>query len=418
MKAVGIDLGTTNSIIAVVENGIPRAIDMDTGTPILPSVVRYTESGDVIVGSEAKAMAITDPQNTLSSIKRLLGRSKSEVLKDASVGYTLNQAETVLRVETVGGQFTPLEISSEILKSLKATADSALGYGINRAVITVPAYFDDAQRQATRQAARLAGLEVMRLINEPTAAALAYGLEKKNHGCYAIFDLGGGTFDISVLELVEGVFEVRSTGGDTHLGGDDLDFAIARGLLERAGLTYEAISLSDQVKIREAAEAAKRALSENSQAEYALEVGGTRVEGILTRNQFKALVEPILERLRYPCRRALGDADLRADQLDGVVLVGGSTRSPMIRVFVAEIFGHEPICDIDPDLVVAFGAASQAVLLSADSELKLIDVGDVLLLDVTPLSLGLETIGVVVEKVLPRCSQIPASRAQEFTTFK
>ncbi|MGB0647485.1 MAG: Fe-S protein assembly chaperone HscA [Bradymonadia bacterium] len=418
MKAVGIDLGTTNSILAVVENGIPRAIDMGTGTPILPSVVRYTDSGEVIVGSEAKSMAIADPANTLSSVKRLLGRSKAEVLEDASVGYTLNQSESVLRVETAGGEFTPLEISSEILKRLKAAADDALGYTINRAVITVPAYFDDAQRQATRQAARLAGLEVMRLINEPTAAALAYGLEKQNHGCYAIFDLGGGTFDISILELVEGVFEVRSTGGDTHLGGDDIDFAIALGLLERAGLTYESITLSDQVKIRETAEAAKRVLTENSQAEYEVEIGEQTLKGILTRNQFMVLVEPILERLRHPCRRALGDAELRADQLDGVVLVGGSTRSPMVRGFVAEIFGHEPICDIDPDLVVAYGAASQADLLSADSELKLIDGGDVLLLDVTPLSLGLETMGGVVEKVLPRCSQIPASRAQEFTTFK
>jgi molecular chaperone HscA len=418
MKAVGIDLGTTNSIVAVIENGTARAVQTASGSPVLPSVVRYLENGETVVGLAAKDAAVSDPRNTLASIKRLLGRSKAEVLADGAVGYDLAQDDTVLRVETVAGAFTPLEVSSEILKHLKGMADNVLGFGVNRAVITVPAYFDDAQRQATRQAARLAGLEVMRLINEPTAAALAYGLERQSHGCFAIFDLGGGTFDISILELVEGVFEVRSTGGDTHLGGDDFDYTVARYILERGGYAYQNVSLETQVDARRVAEQIKCNLTEHSQAEYTLTVDGDTLTDVLTRQEFLVLVEPILNRLRAPCRQALGDADLRADQLDGVVLVGGSTRSPMVRQFVTDIFGHDPICDIDPDLVVAFGAASQADLLSADSQLRLIDGGDVLLLDVTPLSLGLETMGGVVEKVLPRCSQIPASRAQEFTTFK
>jgi molecular chaperone HscA len=418
MKAVGIDLGTTNSILAVIENGVARAVEMEPGTSILPSVVRYLESGEVVVGQAAKDAAVSDPSNTLASIKRLLGQSKTEVLADGAVGYQLAQDDTVLRIETAGGAFTPLEVSAEILKRLKVVADTSLGFSTTRAVITVPAYFDDAQRQATRQAARLAGLEVMRLINEPTAAALAYGLERQSHGCFAIFDLGGGTFDISILELVEGVFEVRSTGGDTRLGGDDFDYAVAQGLLERAGFDYQTVDFATQVEARRVAEQVKRTLTEDNQAEYAFKVGDGTISGILTRNEFMVLTDSILNRLRTPCRQALGDADLRADQLDGVVLVGGSTRSPMVRRFVTDIFGHDPICDIDPDLVVAFGAASQADLLSADSELRLLDGGDVLLLDVTPLSLGLETMGGVVEKILPRCSQIPASRAQEFTTFK
>ncbi len=418
MKAVGIDLGTTNSIVAVIENGSARAVESTSGTAILPSVVRYLENGETVVGAAAKDAAVSDPRNTLASIKRLLGRSKTEVLADGAVGYDLAQDDTVLRVETVAGAVTPLEVSAEILKHLKGMADTALGFSVHRAVITVPAYFDDAQRQATRQAARLAGLEVMRLINEPTAAALAYGLERQSHGSFAIFDLGGGTFDISILELVEGVFEVRSTGGDTHLGGDDFDYIVARSILERGGYTYQSVSLEAQVDARRVAEQIKCDLTEHSQSEYTLNVDGETLSGVLTRQEFLVLVEPILNRLRAPCRQALGDANLRADQLDGVVLVGGSTRSPMVRQFVTDIFGHDPICDIDPDLVVAFGAASQADLLSADSELRLIDGGDVLLLDVTPLSLGLETMGGVVEKVLPRCSQIPASRAQEFTTFK
>ena len=418
MKAVGIDLGTTNSILAVIENGTARAIETDVGSSILPSVVRYLDNGDVVVGQAAKDAAVSDPANTLSSIKRLLGRTKAEVLADGAVGDALAQDDAVLRVETAGGAFTPLEVSAEILKRLKSLADDSLGFAVRRAVITVPAYFDDAQRQATRQAARLAGLEVMRLINEPTAAALAYGLERQNHGCFAIFDLGGGTFDISILELVEGVFEVRSTGGDTHLGGDDFDYAVAQALLEESGYAYSEVSLASQVDARRVAEGVKRSLTDHSQAEYSLDIDGQTVTGILTRQEFILLIEPILNRLRAPCRQALGGANLRSDQLDGVVLVGGSTRSPMVRHFVTDIFGHEPICDIDPDLVVAFGAASQADLLSAESELRLVDGGDVLLLDVTPLSLGLETMGGVVEKVLPRCSQIPASRAQEFTTFK
>ena len=418
MKAVGIDLGTTNSIVAVVENGRARAITFDGGSTLLPSVVRYFPDQDPIVGAAAKALLVQDPTNTLGSTKRLLGRNRSELAADGTVGYELEQEGSVLRIRTSAGAVTPLEVSAEILKRLKAIACSDLGGDVKQAVITVPAYFDDAQRQATRHAARLAGLEVMRLLNEPTAAALAYGLDKQKTGTYAVFDLGGGTFDISILELVDGVFEVQATGGDTQLGGDDFDHAVASGLLARFGHDLNEVEPSVRAHAIQIAESAKRNLTTDIQSEFSLVLNGETHTGLLTRNEFAHIVLPILKRLENPCRQALGDANLRVDQLDGVVLVGGSTRSPVVRNFVADMFGHEPICELDPDLVVALGAASQADLLSAASELRVLDGGDVLLLDVTPLSLGLETMGGVVEKVLPRCSQIPASRAQEFTTYK
>ena len=418
MKAVGIDLGTTNSIVAVVESGQARAITFDDGAKLLPSVVRYLPEQSPIVGREAKVEIVADPTNTLSSVKRLLGRSLNDLAVEQTKRYDLVQDGSVLRIQTSGGAVTPLEVSSEILKRLRAIAEDDLGTDVRKAVITVPAYFDDAQRQATRHAARLAGLEVMRLINEPTAAALAYGLDQQQEGKYAVFDLGGGTFDISILDLVDGIFEVQSTGGDTNLGGDDFDYQVAVHLLSRFGYEMDAASPAVSAQALAVAEATKRALTTAIQADFTLTIGDQVHEGCLTRNEFAHLVLPILKRLEQPCRQALGDADLRVDQLDGVVLVGGSTRSPVVRDFVTEMFGHEPICELDPDLVVALGAASQADLLSAESELRVLDGGDVLLLDVTPLSLGLETMGGVVEKVLPRCSQIPASRAQEFTTYK
>jgi molecular chaperone HscA len=419
MKAIGIDLGTTNSLVAVVENGRARTLMDDAGDSILPSAVRYEAGGEIVVGKEAREHAALYPERTMLSVKRLIGRTKAEAETSGLHDYTLEQDGSALRI-TVGNdsKVTPIEVSAEILKTLKARASAQLGGEVSKAVITVPAYFDDTQRQATRNAGRLAGLEVMRLVNEPTAAALAYGLDKQRQGRFAVFDLGGGTFDISILDLVEGVFEVLSTGGDTQLGGDDFDAIVATWLLADAGITDTASAAQRRAAVI-TAEAAKRSLTDTFQAELRLSVAED-VEHVvqLSRDEYEGLIRPTLNRVISPCKRALSDAGIRPDQLDGVVLVGGSTRSPFVQRFVADFFEQKPLCDIDPDEVVALGAASQADLLSVDSELRLLDGGDVLLLDVTPLSVGLETMGGLAEKVIPRCSQIPASRSQEFTTYQ
>ena len=418
MKAIGIDLGTTNSLVAVVEGGRARALLDEAGDAILPSAVHYHSSGDIVVGKTARENATQYPEETLLSVKRLIGRTKAEAEGSGLHNYVLEQDGSALRIVVGDRRVTPIEVSAEILKSLKSRANDQLGGEISKAVITVPAYFDDAQRQATRNAGRLAGLEVLRLVNEPTAAALAYGLDKQRQGRFAVFDLGGGTFDISILDLVEGVFEVLSTGGDTQLGGDDFDTIVATWLLEQAGLLEEANASQRRAAVV-AAEAAKKQLTDNFQAELRLNREGQDDFVVqMSRDEYEHLIRPTLERVQAPCRRALGDAGIRPEQLDGVVLVGGSTRSPFVQRYVAEFFEKKPLCDIDPDEVVALGAASQADLLSVDSELRLIDGGDVLLLDVTPLSVGLETMGGLAEKVIPRCSQIPASRSQEFTTYQ
>ncbi len=410
MRAVGIDLGTTNSLVAVVAEGRAQALPDDAGEFILPSVVAYTPEG-VVVGEAARAAPV---EQVIASVKRFIGRTAAEVEQQALRTTRVVQDGAVLRVLAGGKALSAVEVSAEILKALVVRASKLMQGQVERAVITVPAYFDDAQRQATRQAGRLAGLEVMRLLNEPTAAALAYGLDKRAEGRFAVFDLGGGTFDISILYLVDGVFEVLSTGGDTQLGGDDFDRAVAMYMLAEAGVAVKTAEAKTRRAATRAATAAKIALTEAESTTYTL----GDFSRSLDRAEFDALVRPVLERVARPCRQALKDASLKAADLDGVVLVGGSTRSHVVRAFVAELFGQAPLGDIDPDQVVALGAAIQADLLSAESELRILGGADVLLLDVTPLSLGLETMGGVVEQVIHRNSQVPASRSQEFTTFK
>jgi molecular chaperone HscA len=418
MKAIGIDLGTTNSLVAVVEEGRARALTDDEGRALLPSVVSYPNGEAPFVGYDARDAALERPLETIVSVKRLMGRTREEALALGHQADRLQQEGSVLRVVAGGEARSPVEISAEILRSLRDRARASLGAEVKKAVITVPAYFDDTQRQATKQAGMLAGLEVMRLLNEPTAAALAYGLDKRREGHFAVFDLGGGTFDISILHLVDGVFEVLSTGGDPQLGGDDFDRAVADRALSHAGVQFDDVDAGTRRAVLVAAEELKITLTDHFESSLAIEVDGTTHEWSVSRDEYEAVIGSILQRVTGPCRQALRDASLRAEQLDGVVLVGGSTRSPFVQRYVAELFRQQPLGDIDPDEVVALGAASQADLLSVDSELRLIDGGDVLLLDIIPLSLGLETMGGVVEKVLPRCTQIPASRAQEFTTFK
>ncbi len=418
MKAIGIDLGTTNSLVAVVEEGRARALTDDQGRALLPSVVSYPTGEAPFVGYDARDAAIERPLETIVSVKRLMGRTREEALALGHQADRLHQEGSVLRVDAGGEARSPVEISAEILRCLRDRARAALGDEVKRAVLTVPAYFDDTQRQATKQAGMLAGLDVMRLLNEPTAAALAYGLDKRREGHFAVFDLGGGTFDISILNLVDGVFEVLSTVGDAQLGGDDFDRAVADRALGHAGFQFDEVDAGTRRAALMAAEALKMALTDHFESILAIEVDGTAHEWSVSRDEYEAVIGPILQRVAGPCRQALRDAALRAEQLDGVVLVGGSTRSPFVQRYVGELFRQQPLGDIDPDEVVALGAASQADLLSVDSELRLIDGGDILLLDIIPLSLGLETMGGVVEKVLPRCTQIPASRAQEFTTFK
>lgn len=409
--AVGIDLGTTHSLVAAVRSGVAECLPDAEGRVVLPSAVRYLDKDRRQIGFEALAARAADPANVITSVKRLMGRGVQDIVNRDAMAYRLSGDAGMVKVQTVAGEKSPVEVSAEILATLRYRAEDTFDDELYGAVITVPAYFDEGQRQATKDAAQLAGLNVLRLISEPTAAAIAYGLDNASEGLYAVYDLGGGTFDISILRLTQGVFEVIATGGDSALGGDDYDHVLADLVLAQAGL--ETQSDTDKAVLLVAARAAKEALTSAESTPFAADVAGTPVRLEIRREQFEAATASLTARTIAAVRKALRDARLQPSELQGIVLVGGATRMPQVRRAVAEFFGRKPLINLNPDEVVALGAAIQANQLAGNG-----GADDLLLLDVIPLSLGIETMGGLVERIVPRNQTIPTAMAQDFTTYK